>query len=345
MLLVVGVVLRRTPQAVLRVHHLIWLALLFVFLQVLWPAINEWTLLAGSRGLSDQVQAGQRPTLWWALLDAVFRQPLWGYGWQQVPSAQWAVALDHAPLQRYFEHSHNIALDLLIWAGVPVGGCLVVLAGIALWRQTAAIDDARARWLLVAVMGVLVHALLEFPLEYAYFLLPVGLVLGALHTLHPGQASLRIPLPAAGATFVLLGVMLTVVVVDYFEVEQNYRTTRLEATFGSRQIETPAPQLLVLSNLQAYLEFIRTEARPGMTPFELQRFKDVAQRYAHPPALLRLALAEGLNGEPLAATDTLRRICAMHTQPRCEEARDSWHALQSRYPQLGAVPAPAVPGH
>lgn len=77
-----------------------------------------------------------------------------------------------------------------------------------------------------------------------------------------------------------------------------------------------------------------------MSAHELQWFRDVAMRFAYPPSMLRLAVAEGLNGHPQAAADTLKRLCAMHPPVRCEEARDAWIAARQRWPELAAVPVP-----
>lgn len=316
---------------------------LFAALTFAWPSINDAALLSASRAASDQLQAGPRLPLWLAMIDAVGRQPWWGHGWQQVGAAQVAVALDHPPLQRYFEHSHNLLLDVVLWAGVPVGAGIIGLATMALTRQARAVANCSVSWLLIGVTGVLMHSMLEFPIEYAYFLVPVGLALGALHAFAPGQGSLQIP-PAAARTFWAgLSILLAAVAVDYLEAEQNYRTLRLQSTFNGGRIESGPPDLRVLTQLEAYLAFTRSEARAGMTPEQLRRFREVAGRFVHPPVLLRLALAEGLNGEPVAASQTLRRLCAMHAPARCEEGRESWLALQQRFPQLAAIPAPVLP--
>lgn len=333
----------RLPGAVLRMPHALALLAVLAGFTLAWPALNETLLLSGSRSAADQAQAGLRLPIWQLSLDAISRQPLWGYGWQQIPAAQWVVALDHPPLQRYFEHAHNVVLDLMLWAGVPVGGFIAACAGYALWRQARAIDDARAMWLFAGVLGFIVHALLEQPHAYAYLLLPVGVALGVVHGLCPGQTEWRMQPAVARSAWAALGVALLLTAADYLDVEQNYRLARMESTFGDRRIVTPAPELHVLTQLETFMRFIRTEARPGMTADEVDMMRAVAHRYAHPPVLLRLALAEGLNGHPEAARDTLRRLCAMHVSARCSEGRESWLALQQQYPELAAVPAPELP--
>lgn len=340
--LLVPVLLLRRSELRVRLHVAVALAA-FVLLSLAWPAINETALLSAPRGSIDQARTDLRVPLWIALIDAVGREPWWGWGWQQVAKAQLAVALDHIPLQRYFEHSHNLVLDLLLWAGVPIGGTITLLVGVALFRQARAVLDQRALWLLAGVLGLFVHAMLEFPLEYAYFLIPLGLTIGLLHGQAPGEASFAVPRWLLRTIGALLAVALTVITADYLQAEHSYRTVRLESRFGTRKIESLTPDLKVLTHLRAYLDFIRTEAAPGMAPARLASMRAVGSRFVHPPVLLRLALAEGLNNEPNAARDALLRLCAIHLPDRCSEGRESWLALQATYPQLADIPPPRVP--
>ena len=333
---------RRTALPKIRVRHALNMLLALAAMTLAWPVINESLLLSGDRSLSEQTQAGLRVPIWMMALDAISRQPLLGYGWQQIPSAQWSVALEHASLQRYVEHAHNLALDLMLWAGVPLGAFLSACTAWTLWRQARAIDDARALWLFIGIAGFFAHALLEMPHAYAYLLLPIGVAIGIVHALCPGQPSLHMSPTLSRPMWLAMCAGVAISATDYLSVELNYRTARLESAFGDRQIVTPAPDLRVLSQLQAFLWLIRFEARPNMSPVELDSVRETTRRFAHPPALLRLALAEGLNGNPDAAHDALGRLCAMHTPVRCIEGRDAWMALRDQFPALRAIAPPEV---
>lgn len=335
---------RHASGAALRLPHALALVAGLVGLSLAWPLLNDALGLASHRSAADQVQAGLRLPIWQLSLEALSRNPWWGWGWQQVPAAQLAVALDLPPLQRQFEHAHNIVLDLMLWAGVPVGGLIAACGALALWGQARRLADPRATWLFAGALGVVVHGLLEFPLEYAYLLLPLGVMLGVVQALCPGQAALRIPARAPQAGSAVLGAMVLITALDYFEVEQNYRTARLETTFGERRITTPPPDLRVLSQLEAFMRLIRVEPRAGMPAAELDALRAASTRYPYPPALIQLAASEGLNGRPDAAHDALRRLCAMQPPRRCEEARMTWLDLQARHPSLATIAPPDIPG-
>lgn len=323
--------------------HAAGLVALFAAGTWVWPRLNDAALLSGVRAdVTSVASAGGRELLWPALLDAALREPWGGYGWQQVVVAQQAVALDHPSIGRHFEHSHNLILDLVLWAGIPVGLAIAGLGAFAIWRKLRETRDARTLWLLIGVLGLFAHAMFEFPHEYAYFLLPAGLALGAAHARTAGDTGLRLPRWAIVSCGAGMMALLTLIAVDYLKAEVNHRMLRLEtARIGVSRIETPAPDLIVLDQLQAFLEFARTEARPGIAPDEVEQMRVVSERFAYPPVMFRYALAAGLNGQPEVASRTLGRLCRIHPAPRCEEGRGAWAALQQRYPQLQPIVWPS----
>ena len=88
----------------------------------------------------------------------------------------------------FFDHTHNIALQFAVELGVPLA--LAVLSLLA-WAMFAAVrlalqarsdaDPAQAplrRAAVVMVLMILLHSLLEYPLWYAYFLLPAAFAFG-----------------------------------------------------------------------------------------------------------------------------------------------------------------------
>ena len=78
--------------------------------------------------------------------------------------------------------AHNLILEMLVWNGVVLGTAIIAYA---LWwlyqlcKQRGSIESVVA---LAAVGCVLIHAMFEFPQNYAYFLLPMGFLLGLVQT-------------------------------------------------------------------------------------------------------------------------------------------------------------------
>lgn len=344
---------RRLPLQ-LRIQGASLVVLYFAALSMAWPTINTALDQAPVRSAAKQLEAGSRMTQWTALADAVAQAPLTGYGWGRVSAAQLRVAADHPAPHSMFDHSHNIVLDWVLWTGLPMGAAFIGLVGYWLFSRARACSSPTAHLWMLALLGLLVHGLLEYPLEYAYFLMPAGLMMGAVESLHRSNPStatgLRnarpwpLPLWAVRAAALALLALLGVVAWDYLRAEEGYRTMRFEtARIGTHRV-TPPPQLRVLTQLQAYQEFVQTTARPEMSAEELTTFRRMSERFPTPPVLLRYALAMGLNGEPATAARTLVSLCHMHPWERCAEAREAWPALQAQYPQLLAVPVPLLVG-
>ncbi|SHM81155.1 PglL family O-oligosaccharyltransferase [Rhizobacter sp. OV335] len=308
--------------------------------------VSDALHLSDGRPLAEQAQGGTRPTHWAGMLDAASRKPWVGYGWNQVAVAQSRVATDHASTWEQLEHSHNLLLDLLIWNGIPIG--LGIFGSLAWWfaSRWRRIRDPQSAYLIAAVGMVFLHSLLEFPLDYAYFLLPVGFMMGGLderlRTTARGTTVPRWVAVGLWAGCCCLGVMIGR---DYLEAEQNLRTFRLEAArIGTGYVTSTAPDLLLLTQQSAFLSFARHEAGPGMSAAELDDMHSIAQRFGYPPVLFRYAMASALNGRPEDARHSLELLCVTQTQQQCDEGRSAWiDTRDRRYPQLAAVSYPSTP--
>lgn len=341
----VFIVLWLRERAALRLRPLALAVVLalFALAWVLWPLLAAGAGEGAARTVADQARVGLRGPLWVAMLDAIALRPWAGYGWNQMVMAQQAVALDSAPVHVLFQHAHNLLLDLMIWVGVPLALVIIGVASWTLLRLLQATRDPRAAGLLLVVAGVLAHSMVEFAIEYAYFLLPMALMLGAAHRL-AGTPSFSVPVGAARVGGAVLTGLLTLTAIDYQTADSSYRTLRIEsARVGTFGVESPAPDLRVLTQLEALLAFARETPRSGASLDELAAHADVAARFPYVASLYRLAQWQGLNGDAAGAARTLRVLCAMHPVAHCGEVIENWRALQSRQPALQAVPAPPLP--
>ena len=320
------------------------LLLLLCGIAALWPSLSDALLLSEVRSAESTVSSGTRPQHWASMIEALAQQPWTGYGWQQVSAAQFQVAADRPWVGEFIEHSHNLVLDLLIWNGIPIGLVLVAMVGWWFVTRWGACRDGQTAWLLAGASGLLVHALLEYPLDYAYFLIPFGLLIGAIDQGRQDAADVRIGLPAVRLAGVVFVFALLATGREVAEAEQSFRVLRLEAArIGVDSIQSPEPDLRLLTQLLAFQRFVRREAKPNMTSEELDEMRKVAERFGQASVLFRYALATGLNGDPSKAARTLEGLCRMHTRQNCLEAVDAWHQAQRQYPALQAVAAPQVP--
>ncbi len=333
----------RSPLQIGRLR-IVGAALAFLLLLLAWAPLNDLLLLSQGRTFAVQSQVGPRPLLWATTLHAISLQPWFGYGWNQGLVAQSRVIELFPAGGRLISSSHNLALDLVVWNGVPLALGLCALLGWWFLKHVRASRSPAQVCLLAAVGGVFVHAMLEFPLSYAYFLLPVGLMMGAMDALVPARFALAWPRAASWALTSVAGVLLAAIIYEYVEVESNTRTLQLEmARVGTHKIVSQAPTLTLLTQWGAYLRLARIEPQPGMDPADLAWMETVIERFPYAHAQLNVAAAHGLNGHPDASHRMLAKLCSLHTRKRCMQQLQDWRELVTTYPQLAAVALPTVP--
>lgn len=291
-----------------------------------WSSLNAALQLGAPASMQERLEPGTRLVHWQLVLDAISQRPWFGWGWQQVSVAQSALATNYPASHEVISYSHNLLLDLLVWNGVPLGG----LAAVALlawfvrsWRG-AKTDSSVA--LMLALSVFLVHAMVEMPHGYATFLLPVGLMIGAVEAARSRgpQPVLTWQVPRAVVVLVLAalvwGLMLTVR--DYLRIEQAWTAERLRRARIGTLDPKPLPHTPTLDHLHAVLLNGRIEPRPGMTEGELAGLRQVSERLPGPSSLIRLARAQELNGLREEAARTLERLCRTHPQRLCDAAHE-----------------------
>lgn len=313
----------------------------FAVLWAGWPTVSGWLYLGAEptvARLQGTFTGEIRLVLWQQLLDAVWRQPIFGYGWNQVSAAQVAVVAEY-PNIAPAEYAHNLVIDLLVWNGVPLGGMIVLAMAGWFVMQMRRINSPESWFALLFILLIVTHGMVELPHAYAYFLLPAGLCVGIL------SRQERVAFNLSRRTYAAVVAMSVVVAgwifVEYQKIEADHQLMRFESIgLEQRSADSVAPKVVLLTQLEAFIRFARTQAREGMTEEELRWMEQVAHRYPYPPALMRYALALGLNHRPQEAALELRRLKQIQPAARFEEVRDVWPSLLIRYPRLGKVALP-----
>ena len=329
------VIRKRAPISIPFVWTAAFGALLTVILIFL-PTLNERLLTVTGRESGAITSQGNRLMHWSAMLDAIGRAPWFGYGWNELSVAQSAVAADHPATYEMLDHSHNLLLDLMVWNGAPLGLLLFGVLAWWWWSHWRKCTDASSAFLLASLLAIFTHAMFEYPLSYSYFLLPAGLMMGAVDALSPIDRGIRVSRLLTSA-MALLGLTLTAAVVrDYTAVDAAYRQMRLEKFIVGAPVQD-TPDLLLLTDWRDFLVLARTEARPGMDPAWVDTMRKVRLRHPHPPILLRYAIVAGLNDRPDEALSSMILLCKVHLAARCSEGLESWREARQKFPQLHAI--------
>jgi len=317
------------------------LAAFFVVLVLGWQGLNHALYLEAARASSDEMSPGLRPAAWRMFLDAVTQHPWRGWGWNQQEVAQYAVELSHGSVFGTFSSAHDLILDLWVQNGVLLGTLLALALALWLARMALRVNSAQACLLLLAVGALLIHALLEYPQNYAYFLFPAGLMMGALDVKHPARRVAHVRRWVA-VVMLCLGVGITGwITVEYNIAARNLQLLRFEQKHIGPSRNSKPPDLLMLTQLRELLWFWRVHPAQAMSSQQLDRMRKVAQRYPSDPNLLIFAIALGLHGHPDEAHGALARMVLIAPKERRAEALAAWRSTAKSSPVLAAIKLPA----
>lgn len=125
--------------------------------------------------------------IWANTLSLIASHPWVGVGFGEFNFAWTLTPFPGRPVA-FFDHTHDLLLQFLVELGLPLGATVIVLFAVALYAarpglRVPAAADTRARPAFASsafmiVLLILVHSLLEYPLWYAYFLLPAAFAFG-----------------------------------------------------------------------------------------------------------------------------------------------------------------------
>lgn len=325
-----------------RQSAVVWVAVLYFSA---WQFSHlESQTAAAALNTSQMVHVGSRPLIWKQILFGLFERPWTGWGWLQIPSAQQFGALTF-PGTEQTAYAHNIIIDILSFIGIPAA--FVVLAATCTWYS----KRVKGIWLSnEAISGCfllipfLMHSLLEYPHAYAYFLIPVGIILGCIDAWSVGAVTGVISVRkwlVVGSILIWLPV-LGAILREYIQAEEDFRVNRFEnRNIGYTPDEYIIPNMQLLTQLGALSKAMRLRAEPNMKPEDVELLLSVSRRYTWAPLQFRTALALGLNGQHRASAHQLLIIKSMFASDIYAEAKDNFIELRDvRYPELKHVDIP-----
>lgn len=313
----------------------------FWFCPLLLRELNQALLLSSDQSfLREPLQGELRPLAWRLFLDAALEKPWFGYGWREVGHAQLNVVTDFPALHATFGHAHNLFLDLVLWLGLPMG--LFVSGALVWWFVSSmrAVSNAKDAILILFVGVIGIHAMLELPLHYAYFLLPTGLVMGVLNQRLGKQTIWTSPRWTFTVLWLASALLLSGIVRDYFRVEASFQALRFELARIGTLPPGQQPDVLLLTQLREEINFLRYKAKTGMTSQELEWVQQVGSTYPGGGVLYKVATALALNGRQDESQHWLKKICKISSIDECDLIKRVWAAESLDNPLIAAVPWP-----
>jgi O-antigen ligase len=190
--------------------------------------------LASGDGAGGGDSPNSRRYIWANALALIAQQPWTGVGFGEFNIA-WSLTAFPGRPTAFFDHTHNLPLQLIVELGLPLGVLLLGLLAWALfraWKRSGqAAGDAgtaaRAAFMLILMIGL--HSLFEYPLWYAYFLLPAAFAWG--FALGSGGVRTDDPQPAGAPAWLaqgtrLVGMLMLIgavyAVADYWRIASIY---------------------------------------------------------------------------------------------------------------------------
>jgi len=121
--------------------------------------------------------------IWANTLQLIAQHPWAGVGFGGFNFGWSLTAFPHRPVA-FFDHTHNIALQFMVELGLPLAVVVLALLMHTLLRSfvsaksVSGLDGVTLRSAFMMVLMMALHSQLEYPLWYAYFLLPTAIVFG-----------------------------------------------------------------------------------------------------------------------------------------------------------------------
>lgn len=270
-------------------------------------------------------------------LDAVVKNPLWGYGWNRLAVAQLTVAQDHANLTAFFLQSHNLFLDLILWCGIPIGGAVAVYFSIWMIDSLKKISNKYDAILMAFVFSVGVHAMLELPLHHAYFLLPTGLVMGMLNNNLHARVVFKMNRWVVLSIFLVIFALLGFIIRDYLRVDASFRAYRLEMARVGNLPPGESPDVILLNDLAEFIRYARKDVESDISEDDLQKLKKITSSFPTPSNMLNMAKALAYRHRTEEAYEWIGKMENVLPRGSFQDLQLIWINLSRTEPAIAAV--------
>ena len=301
------------------------------------PVLHELFAVSGVPTEVRSIGDSARLKLWIALIEAVTMQPWFGFGWGQVGHAQFLVGLHQMMDGATLQNAHNLPLDLVLWMGVPLGLVVTTLLGRWVWQAVTHVSNIYQILMLMFLMVLGVHAMLEYPLQYAYFLLPAGLMLGALNSSLGFPILFHSPKWTGPIVVLIAATMLAVTIRDYMRVETSFYGLRFEERKIQTNIPATPPDVLVLTQWFDFITLARIDPAKTHGTKDIENATSLVKTLPSPLGFYKLAAMLAFADRPTEAQHWLQVLCKVNNPKICTIMQNRWIQESPNNPPMGAV--------
>ena len=187
----------------------------------------------------------------------------------------------------------------MIWNGVILGFIISCLIVFFLLKVAIRSKDKESIILLSMVGAIFTHSMLEYPFAYAYFLLPMGFLLGIICGKQDQLIkSFYLDKKIYFLYSVVLTFLLIIIIYDYKRNESEHELMRYEnVQLRNININGIEPKAILLNQLSEYIWYVRQPISTDISAQQLERMRKVVYRYPDRPVLYRYIQILYLNGQ------------------------------------------------
>lgn len=282
---------------------------------LIWPTLYaKWDFAeVQTGGLTRIAQStvDARWLIWSQLFEATLQKPYFGWGIRNTAVAMHSIASD-VLVSFPVTYSHNVVLDFAVWVGWPITALIFMLFAAWGFKKQSARLSRTGFYGGALLIPFLVHSVLEFPFAYAYLLVPAMLGVGYIEAVTPTKVNLTWNRLTSILATVFMGVIGGISVLDYINIEEDFRNARFQILRIGPTSSEPLPNILILNQMDDLIQSMRLEIDPALEPFELDQLRVAALSNPWSGTQYRYALALALNGSRSEALQQLDVLYAQH---------------------------------
>lgn len=274
-------------------YALAWFGLFISFILIL-PAVTQSIGQITDANIAQTKDVIARATgdmsrlaIWNQMLHAIADRPWLGYGWNQT-SVAYTLVSEHFQVPVWIRSAHNFILDFILWNGLIIG--IPFLAYFSYWgyQLNKHVNSVESVIGILMIGAVLIHSMLEFPQYYAYFLLPVGFILGLVQSQQSNIKTITLSPNYMRGLYVVSLLLLGLIIRDYSVAAAKLnQSIRYEKT--PEKITNQKP-IYLLEEFDRRIAWIRMSPYTKLNQQELNEIREMVLNYPTKYDLIKYAL-------------------------------------------------------
>src|SRR5690606_40384553 len=217
-----------------------------------------------------------RLAIWQQMIAAIQAQPWFGYGWYQTSAAFVSIS-DTVQGPVWIRSAHNFILDFLLWNGLVLGLPFLAYFGYLGYQLQRWVKTPESVIGILMIGAFVTHAMFEFPQHYAYFLLPVGFIIGTVLAQRAELAkTVTMPSWLIKAIFIVGVILLAVIYRDYdTAVPKLGQSIRYEQQPENMNNQEP---IFLLTEFNHRIDWIRLNPYTLMQADEIHQYEKLDRK-------------------------------------------------------------------